>query len=94
MKKSNPKSRVLLIAYTHDGSETQKLDISYDEYYGETTPLIDSDLYRKNNHIVRIAGKIYDSNRQLQQSFENKYDDSGKYIGGRAAHSDGTVIVH
>ena len=70
----------------------EHIDLSYDEYYEGSCEVIDSDEYRAKRRIRRVSGVIYDAQGAVQQEFENRYDDHGSYIGGRATHSDGTIV--
>jgi len=75
-----------------DGRVVEKLQLSYDEYYDGSAPMIDSDSFRKSRGIRSITGEIYDSSGSLQQRFENRYNELGAYSGGRTEFDDGTVV--
>jgi len=86
------RSIVILVGSTADGSVVERQEISLESYYEGGIPLIDSKSHRSRQRIVSVTGEIYDSRRRLQEAFTNRYDDTGKYIGGQTAYSDGTVI--
>ena len=88
------RSRVFLVAFGTDGKELFRKEIAYDDYYGGATQLIDDNEFRGSLGVARVTGEIYDSKGKLQQSFENRYDELGRYSGGRAIHADGTIIEH
>ena len=88
------RSRVFFTAFGGNGDVILRKDMSYEDYYGGGCKLIDDDAYRAKLGIARVAGEIYDSRGDLQQSFENRYNESGQYVGGKAVHADGTVIEH
>lgn len=100
MGKGKPPHRsvVLLVAYSETGEEVEHAEVSFDDYYEGTPPLIDDDNYRSGRRIRRITGKIFDSAGKLQCDFENFYGQMGESEGGRVhdegrvIHQDGTVI--
>ncbi|QDU57061.1 hypothetical protein [Aeoliella mucimassa] len=92
MPKNRPASVVLLTAKSSRGSVVEEQQINYDMYFGDGVKLIDSAEYRAARGIARVHGEIYDSAGSLQQTFDNVYDNMGKYSGGKTVHDDGTVI--
>jgi hypothetical protein len=91
-RRQKPKSKVYLSAPDKDGSTVEEIEIGHDEYYHESPKLIDDEDYRASRGICKIKGRIYNSAGGLQCELENRYDESGKYLQGRAVHEDGTVI--
>jgi hypothetical protein len=85
-------SRVLLVSYAADGAVIERIEISHHMYYGGNTPVVDSNAFRSENGVRRLTGEIYNSGGTLEQSFENTYDEAGKYLRGRAVFDDGTVV--
>jgi hypothetical protein len=92
MAKDSPRSRVFLIARDMGETIVDQWELSYDDYYEGTTPVIDSDEYRSTRGIRYLEGEVYGSKGNLQKKFVTKYDERGMCIGGRAVHEDGTVI--
>ena len=93
MNTHNAQGRVLLRAETDEGIVVERLELSYDDYYSDGTPLVDSNAYRAQRGIRRLKGEIFGSGGNLLQSFENQYSVDGRYMHGRTVHEDGTVVV-
>ena len=87
-----PRSEVRLVSYTADGSVFERLQISYDQYYGGGTAALDSDEFRSEHGIRRLTGEIFNSKGELQQSFDNSYGENGEYVRSRIVNADGTVF--
>jgi hypothetical protein len=94
MGKSNKslRSAVVLVGYDHNGSPIEQKTIAYDDYYGGSTLIVDSDCYRARLGIRHLIGKVFDSSGNLQQTFDNRYDNRGRYVGSRMVFADGTII--
>lgn len=86
------RSRVILSAFGKDGEVIEAADISYDDYYGGMSDLVDSSDYRAKRGIRSVKGKIFGSRGNMQQDFEIDYDERGQYVRSRTVHEDGTVI--
>jgi len=91
-KKTGPRSKVFLVCYSADGNVIQRVELSYDEYYEGTPAVMDSDDFRSQRGVRRLTGEIYNSTGNLQQSFDNTYDEKGRYVRSRIVYEDGTVI--
>ncbi|MHB8956724.1 MAG: hypothetical protein ACYC4U_27500 [Pirellulaceae bacterium] len=92
MSRKAAEGRIILIAETLDGTVVEQYEVSYDDYYGGRIPVVDSNAYRVSKGIRRLKGEVYLSSGTLQQTFDNRYSDDGRYAGGRTVHDDGTVI--
>jgi hypothetical protein len=93
-RRAGPRNIILLTCYAADEHVVDSIKLSYHEYYDGSPEVIDSEEYRASRGITRLTGEIYDSTSKLQQSFENRYNERGEYVGGRAVHADGTIIDH
>jgi hypothetical protein len=91
-KRKGPRGIVRLISYAADGSVLDRTEVSYEVYYSGQTPVVDSDTFRSEHRVRRLTGEIYGSKGNLQQTFENTYDENGKYLRSRIAYEDGTVV--
>jgi hypothetical protein len=91
-RKNQKKNEVNIIGFDEDGNIIDDITITYDEYYESSLEIIDSNEYRSRSGVVLIKGAVYDHSGQLDQEFENRYNQNGEYIGGRVVHSDGTII--
>ena len=89
---ANPKRTVFLVAYSADGEVGERLELPYEDYYHGVSPLIDSDAYRAQRGIRRLAIKIFNSSGAVQSEFENFYGEDGEYRNGRAVLADGRVV--
>lgn len=67
--------------------------ISLEQYYEESTELIDFSEYRQQRHIVIVNGSIFGSRGKQRRQYTNFYDAKGDYIGGRVVEEDGSVHV-
>jgi hypothetical protein len=83
---------VLLVSYSADGTVIERTEISFIAYYEGPTPVVDSNAFRLERGVRRLTGEIYNSKGVLQQSFDNTYDEEGKYVGGRSVFEDETVV--
>ena len=91
-KPRRPRSVVFLISYSGDGSVIKRLDVSYDDYYDGTTPVIDSDTFRAEHGVRRLKGEIYDSSGAVTQSFDMTYDASGDCSNRRIVFANGKIV--
>lgn len=66
--------------------------LAIDDYYENSHSMIDDNDFRKQYNIRFVRGCIYDYDGNLDQEFDNEYDDGGTYIRSRIVHADGTVI--
>jgi hypothetical protein len=92
---SNSKGRrstVLLVGYSDDGRIVERSSVPYDDYYDGKTPIVDSAAYRAARRIRRLTGEIYNASGNRQQTFDNVYDEAGKYLRSRMVFADGTVV--
>jgi len=87
-----PRNKVFLVAYAADGTTIERIEMSYDDYYDGSAPVVDDDAYRRKHRIRRLAGEIYNRKGILQQSFDNTYGDDGGYVRSRIINADGTVF--
>ena len=90
-KKTHRRGRVFVVAYNADRNVVAKVELPIDEFYDELHPLIDEQEFRFKQGIRMLTGEIYDLDGTLSQSFENFYDDQGRFVSGRSVHEDGTV---
>jgi len=90
-EQKNPRSQVIIEAFGVEDDLIEKIIVGYDEYYNESSQLIDDGQYRAARGVKRIVGKVYDSRRRLQSEFVNRYRPDGSYAGGKTVHLDGTV---
>ena len=60
-------------------------------YYEELHELIDSEEFRKQRGVRRVAGQLYDDDGVLFQQLDNTYSTSGALKHSRIEHADGTV---
>jgi hypothetical protein len=91
MARKKPRNKVFLIAYDKRGEIVEKCEMTYEQYYDEINPIVDSDAYHAKKGIRRLTGEIYGYKGNLQQSFEVEYDEDGHYLRGRGVHEDGTI---
>ncbi len=91
-KHSTQRNVVVIVAYGTAGNLIERIELPYESYYDESTPIIDESAYRANRQIRYLVGEVYDSDAQLQQRFETFYDDRGSYVRSRVVHQNGTVI--
>jgi hypothetical protein len=92
MASKKPRSTVILVACDQDGAIVERVTLSFDDYYGESHPIIDSVAYRAERGIRQIQGEVFGAKGNLMQSFDNQYAADGKLVGSRSVHEDGTVI--
>src|SRR5437763_697989 len=90
-KDEDHRSKVFLVAFDEDGDKVEEVAIGYDDYYNESSPLIDDGAYRSLRRVVKVVGRIYNSAGEIQSEFENSYGKDGKYLRSRTVHQDGTV---
>ncbi len=92
--KRKPKIRneVHLEARSSDGHLVDTAVLTCDDYYDGGSHLIDDPAYRARLGVATVKGEIYDPDGRLDQTFDNRYSDSGEYVGGRTVHADGTVV--
>ena len=83
---------VSLVGYDSSGRVVFDEWLSYENYYGESHPVIDDASYRVKLGIRRVYGKVFDLDGIIDQNFENTYSADGEYLRGRAEHSYGTII--
>ena len=88
----NPSGVVLLNAFDGSRKIIFELELSVDDYYDESHPLIDDNAYRGERGIRYVHGRIYDYDGKLDQEFNNEYGLDGVYIRSRIVHGDGTII--
>ena len=86
------RSVVFLVAYGPDDDVIDEAEMSYEDYYDGSPPIIDESKYRAARGIRRVTGKVYNSSGKLQQEFDNHYNERGEYQRSRVVHEDGTVI--
>jgi hypothetical protein len=89
--KQSPKNIVVLTAFGSLDERIEEIRLSIDDYYEESSELIDSSSYRRMKKIQFINGEIYNSKGRLIQSFENRYNDAGALTWNRTVHEDGSV---
>jgi hypothetical protein len=82
---------VILLAFDDAAQIVERAKIGYDDYYADSSPLIDDGAYRASRRIVKVTGTIYNSAGDVQSSFENWYGRDGKYARSRTVHHDGTI---
>jgi hypothetical protein len=87
----NPSNLVILTAFGDANECIEKIRLSVDEYYEESSELIDSSNYRRVRKIKSINGEIYNEGGQLVQSFQNRYNDAGVLTHNRTVHDDGSI---
>jgi hypothetical protein len=92
MASKNPRSTVILVAVDQGGAMVEPVTLSFDDYYGESHPIIDSQAYRAERGIRQIHGEVFGMKGNLMQSFDNRYAVDGKLVGSRIVQEDGTVI--
>ncbi len=91
MKKRNPRNKVFLIAFNRDGQIVESRELTYEQYYDQINPIVDSDAYHAEMGIRRLTGEIYGPTGNLAQKFEVEYNEVGHLVRGRAVHEDGTI---
>lgn len=64
-------------AFDSEGQVVERFSLSYDLFYEELHPLIDSDAFRAERGIRRVKGTIYNSKGSVQSQFDNLYDIGG-----------------
>ena len=87
---NSPKDTAQLCGYNAEGAivYTESLDLA-DYWDGEHV----WDSYDKIRalRMIKLIGKLYDADGLLYEDFENAYSpESGKLIGSKATHADGT----
>jgi hypothetical protein len=87
----NLSNLVILTAFGDANECIEEARLSVDEYYEESSKLIDSSDYRRVKKIKNINGKIYNDDGQLVQSFQNRYNDAGVLTHNRIVHDDGSI---
>jgi hypothetical protein len=90
-KDEEHRSKVFLIGFDEDGAKVEEVTIGYDDYYNQSSPLIDDGAYRSLRRVVKVVGTIYNSAGEIQSEFDNSYGKHGEYVRSRTVHRDGTV---
>lgn len=85
------RSIVFLAGFDENGKLVFREDLSYDDYYEGSHPVIDDNDYRAQHGIRRITGRVFDLAGNVQQDFESHYNEKGEVVSGRIVHQDGTV---
>jgi hypothetical protein len=90
--RSNVRGTVLLSAFTESHETILEETLTIDDYYENSSPMIDDNEFRKQHNIRFIHGRIYDYDGKLDQEFNNEYGKDGAYLRSRIVHADGTII--
>lgn len=88
----NPVAMVIISAVDESRKQVLELSIPVDDYYGESHPVIDDDVFRSDRAIRYVRGLIFDYDGNLDQEFNNEYGLDGSYIRSKVVHADGTVV--
>ncbi len=80
-----------LVGYNAKGKIVYKETISIHDYYDGEHPWDDTEQILKLG-LTRFHGKLYEADGSVYQEFETAFSqETGKYIGSKATHADGTV---
>jgi hypothetical protein len=89
---NTPRGEVILRGFDVNNELVTEEHISVFDYYDDLHAILDEDVsYRVERGIRRVEGHIYNENGELDQEFNNEYDNAGRYVGSRIVFADGTV---
>ena len=89
---NTPKSVVILKGFDAKRSIVVEEHIGLFEYYDQLHAILDEDVtLRLEKGIRHVVGHIYNEKGELDQEFENDYDETGKFVRSRIVFADGTI---
>lgn len=90
-RRKKPRSVVFIKGYNALNQLVLEETLSWDEYYEDTGHIIDDTKRIRQLGIVRLEGRLFDSDGVLDKEFETKYGTQGEYLSNTSRFADGTV---
>jgi len=84
------RDRAILTGYNSGDTPVFEQVLDLHDYWDDLHPVIDQAEFRQGRNIRRLTGRLYGSEGQLIQEFENTFDEAGQLMTSHARHEDGT----
>lgn len=85
---AEPTRSVRIEAFDSAGISILRRVFPKNDWYEHLHPIIDSDAERVRLHVTMIRGEQYDSDGELEVSWELLYSQDGRLIGEKVWHKD------
>lgn len=92
MQIKNLKDSIRLVGFDKAGKTVYERLMSLHDYYEELHPVIDKNIFRKEQGIVRLVGTICDAVGEVEKEWENYYAETGVISGGVVRDRHGNVV--
>lgn len=77
-----PAKAVYLAGFDASGALVHEQRLDKEKYWEGRHAVIDDEEFRRSRGIVRLMCTLYDEAGEVEEQCENRYDASGKLIGG------------